>query len=164
MVNYLKKGTAMPAEVGEVAPDFTLPSVSEGDVSLSQYRGQKYVVLSFHVFDFTSGWTEQAVTFRRYHSRLEERQAQVLGISCDHIAAHRAWATSMGGLPYPELSDWHPKGKVTQSYGLWNEERGVGFRAVIVVDKAGIVRFRQRYTPGTLPDPEEILKVVESLG
>ena len=69
----------------------------------------------------------------------------------------------MGGLPYPELSDWHPKGKVTQSYGLWNEERGVGLRTVIVVDKAGIVRFRQRYTPGTLPDAEEILKVVESL-
>jgi peroxiredoxin len=55
IVNYLKKGTAMPAEVGEVAPDFTLPSVSEGDISLSQYRGQKHVVLSFHVFDFTSG-------------------------------------------------------------------------------------------------------------
>jgi len=53
--NYLKKGIAMPAEVGEVAPDFTLPSVSEGDISLSQYRGQKHVVLSFHVFDFTSG-------------------------------------------------------------------------------------------------------------
>jgi peroxiredoxin len=55
MVNYLEKGTAMPAEVGEIAPDFTLPSVSEGDISLSQYRGQKHVVLSFHVFDFTSG-------------------------------------------------------------------------------------------------------------
>ena len=55
MVNYLKKGTAMPAEVGEMAPDFTLPSVSEGDISLSQYHGQKHVVLSFHVFDFTSG-------------------------------------------------------------------------------------------------------------
>jgi hypothetical protein len=55
IVNYLKKGTAMPAEIGEVAPDFTLPSVSEGDISLSQYRGQKHVVLSFHVFDFTSG-------------------------------------------------------------------------------------------------------------
>ena len=70
----------------------------------------------------------------------------------------------MGGLPYPELSDWHPKGKVTQSYGLWNEGRGVGFRAVIVVDKDGVVRFRQRYTPGTLPDPEAILQVVEGLG
>src|SRR4029453_6059601 len=55
LVKYLKKGIAMPAEVGEVAPDFTLSSVSEGDVSLSQYRGQKHVVLSFHVFDFTIG-------------------------------------------------------------------------------------------------------------
>ena len=55
MVNYLRKGPAMPAEVGKVAPDFTLPSVSEGDITLSQYRDQKYVVLSFHVFDFTSG-------------------------------------------------------------------------------------------------------------
>lgn len=44
----------MPADVGEVAPDFTLPS-NDGDVTLSQYRGQKYVILSFHVFDFTSG-------------------------------------------------------------------------------------------------------------
>ena len=55
IVNYLKKGIAMSVEVGEVAPDFTLFSVSEGDISLSQYRGQKHVVLSFHVFDFTSG-------------------------------------------------------------------------------------------------------------
>jgi alkyl hydroperoxide reductase subunit AhpC len=69
----------------------------------------------------------------------------------------------MGGLPYPELSDWHPKGKVTQAYGLWNEERGAGTRAVIVVDKAGIVRYRQTYTPGTLPDPEEILSIVAKL-
>ena len=42
-----------------------------------------------------------------------------MGISCDHVAAHRAWSTAMGGLPYPELSDWHPKGEVTTAYGLW---------------------------------------------
>ena len=45
----------MPAQVGDTAPEFTLPSVSEGDISLSQYKGEKNVVLSFHVFDFTSG-------------------------------------------------------------------------------------------------------------
>ena len=45
----------MPAEVGNAAPDFTLPSVNEGNITLSQYRGQKNVVLSFHVFDFTGG-------------------------------------------------------------------------------------------------------------
>ncbi len=45
----------MPAQIGDQAPDFTLPSVSEGDISLSQYRGEKHVILSFHVFDFTAG-------------------------------------------------------------------------------------------------------------
>jgi alkyl hydroperoxide reductase subunit AhpC len=69
----------------------------------------------------------------------------------------------MGGLPYPELSDWHPKGGVTRAYDLWNEERGAGFRAVLVVDKAGVVRFRQTYTPGTLPDPETILHLIADL-
>ena len=69
----------------------------------------------------------------------------------------------MGGLPYPELSDWHPKGKVTTAYDLWNEERGASNRAVIVVDKEGIIRFRQTYVPGVLPDPEEILSVVDKL-
>ncbi|MCH7605728.1 MAG: redoxin domain-containing protein, partial [Chloroflexi bacterium] len=68
--------------------------------------------------------------FRQYYDRIKEKNAQVLGISCDHVNAHRAWTTAMGGLPYPELSDWHPHGKATKDYGLWNEERGVGSRAV----------------------------------
>ena len=50
-----QKGKDMPVQVGDPAPDFTLPSVSEGDITLSSYKGQKHVVLSFHVFDFTSG-------------------------------------------------------------------------------------------------------------
>ncbi len=88
----------------------------------------------------------------------------MLGISCDHVAAHRAWSTAMGGLPYPELSDFHPKGEVTTAYGLWNEERGAGTRAVIIVDKDGIVRFRQTYAPGTLPEPDRILEELNNLG
>ena len=70
----------------------------------------------------------------------------------------------MGGLPYPELSDWHPKGQVTQAYGLWNPERGAGTRAVLIVDRAGIVRFRETYQPGILPDPQAILAELDKLG
>ena len=44
----------MAGEVGQTAPEFTLPSTG-GDIALSQYRGQKHVILSFHVFDFTGG-------------------------------------------------------------------------------------------------------------
>ena len=42
-------------EEGQEAPDFTLPSHQGENVTLSQYRGQKYVVLSFHVMSFTGG-------------------------------------------------------------------------------------------------------------
>jgi peroxiredoxin len=45
----------MPGEIGEAAPDFKLPSVNEGDITLAQFQGNKRVVLSFHVLDFTGG-------------------------------------------------------------------------------------------------------------
>ena len=69
----------------------------------------------------------------------------------------------MGGLPYPELSDFHPKGETTRAYDLWNEERGASQRAVLIVDKEGVVRFRETYQPGILPDPSAIFDVLQSL-
>ncbi len=54
-VNHQKKGRRMAGEVGERAPDFTLSSTQEGDITLSQYQGTKHVILSFHVLNFTGG-------------------------------------------------------------------------------------------------------------
>ena len=102
--------------------------------------------------------------FRQYYSRFEANDAQVLGISCDTVPSHRAWTTALGGLPYPELSDFHPKGKASQAYNLWNEDRGVSLRAVVVVDKEGVIRFRQTYEPGVLPDPLDIVAAIEKFG
>jgi len=62
------------------------------------------------------------------------------------------------------LSDFHPKGKASQAFDLWNDERGVSVRAVIIVDKEGIIRFRETYEPGVLPDPEDILAAIDKLG
>lgn len=53
---------------------------------------------------------------------------------------------------------------MTQAYGLFNEERGTPNRAVVVVDKGGIVRFNKEYPPGTIPDPLDILAEVKKLG
>ena len=88
----------------------------------------------------------------------------MLGISCDHAASHRAWATALGGLPYPELSDWEPKGQVSRAYGLWNAERGASQRAVLILDKDGVVRYRRTYSAPHLPDLEEIMREVQRLG
>jgi alkyl hydroperoxide reductase subunit AhpC len=88
----------------------------------------------------------------------------VLGISCDHVASHRAWATALGGLPYPELSDWEPKGQVSRAYGLWNPERGASQRAVLIIDQDGVIRYRRTYSAPNLPDLEEILRELQRLG
>jgi mycoredoxin-dependent peroxiredoxin len=87
----------------------------------------------------------------------------VLGISCDHAASHRAWATALGGLPYPELSDWEPKGQVSRAYDLWNQERGASIRAVLIIDKDGVIRYRRTYSAPNLPDLEEIMREVQKL-
>ncbi len=95
---------------------------------------------------------------------MQELGAQVLGISCDHAASHRAWATALGGLPYPELSDWEPKGQVSRAYGLWNAERGASQRAVLIIDTEGIIRYRRTYSAPNLPDLEEIVRELQQLG
>ena len=88
----------------------------------------------------------------------------MLGISCDSQHAHRAYSHSLGVIPYPLLADFHPHGEMVKSYGLWNESRGTPNRAVIIVDKGGIVRYRKEYAAPALPNPAEILAEVEKLG
>ena len=67
-------------------------------------------------------------------------------------------------MPYPELSDWEPKGQVSRAYDLWNPERGASQRAVLIIDKEGIVRYRKKYVAPNLPDLEEILGELRKLG
>jgi alkyl hydroperoxide reductase subunit AhpC len=67
-------------------------------------------------------------------------------------------------LPYPELSDWEPKGQVSRAYNLWNPERGASLRAVLIIDREGIIRYRQVYSAPNLPDLEEIIREVGKLG
>jgi alkyl hydroperoxide reductase subunit AhpC len=88
--------------------------------------------------------------------------AQVLGISVDHIWSHQAFGNSLGGVTYPLLADFHPHGEVTRQYGLWRPERGNGKRALFVIDEAGVVRWSQVIERGW-PGVDEVLKQLESL-
>ena len=96
-------------------------------------------------------------------SRFEELNAQVLGISVDSVHSHRAFAEQLGGITFPLLADFHPKGEVVKQYGLWREDRGNSHRAVVVVDHEGIVRSSQVILQGA-PDVEGLLAKVASLG
>ncbi len=80
----------------------------------------------------------------------------------DSAAVQRAFCSSLGNIPYPVLADFHPKGQISQLYGVYNEERGTSRRTVFIIDKEGVVRFKHIYESG-LPDPTEILQEVETL-
>ena len=150
-------------KVGQKAPDFTLSAHDQNSVTLSEYEGEKNVVLSFHIFSFTGGWTDQVSLFRSHNAKFEEKDTQVLGISNDARPSQSAYATSLGTLPYPLLSDFHPKGSVTQAYDIWNQERGTSQRAVYIIDKEGIIRFAKTYDTAADFDTRDILNELDAI-
>lgn len=100
---------------------------------------------------------------QRNLSRFEERNAQVLGISVDSVHAHRAWAKTLGGIDFPLLADFHPKGEVARRYGIWRDDKGFSRRAVFIVDAEGIVRYAD-VIPSGPPDVDAVLAEIDRIG
>lgn len=89
--------------------------------------------------------------------------SQVLAISVDSVDAKIAWGKSLGGISYPLVADFWPHGELAMKYGVFNATRGRSERALIVIDKAGIVRWVKVYEPGHLPDVAELLDELKKL-
>ena len=84
----------------------------------------------------------------------------MLGISCDSTYSHEAWSRHHS-LSYPLLSDIHRT--VCRAYGVHNAERNCAKRSIFIVDKHGVLRFKEEFGPGQLPDPERLLQIVKDL-
>ena len=94
----------------------------------------------------------------------ERYDAQVVGISVDSVPSHVAFAKSLGGIErYPLLADFHPKGDVSKKYGVYLEEKGLCERAIVLVDKEGIVRYIDVHNMGEAPENEQLLEVLREL-
>ena len=128
----------MPIEVGQAAPDFTLKDQTQKEVSLKDFRGQN-VVLAFYPLDFSPVCSKEHACFHDDFSEFKELNAQILGISVDSAWTHKAFAEKLG-IEYPLLADFHPKGAVSQKFGLYLEDKGITNRATVIIDKDGIVR------------------------
>ena len=98
------------------------------------------------------------------HADFERYDAQVVGISVDSVPSHVAFAKSIGGIErYPLLADFHPKGDVSRKYGVFIEEKGHCERAIVLVDKEGIVRYVDVHNIGEAPDNAQLLEVLREL-
>jgi len=155
----------MTISVNQTAPDFELPSNVQDNgrpgkkVKLSDYRG-KPVVLAFYPLDFSPVCSNENTCFRNDMKQFEALGAQVLGISVDSVWTHDAFAKSLQ-LSYPLLADFHPKGAVAASYGLYMEDKGITKRATVVIGRDGKVLFVKEQPIAEARDNKELLEALK---
>jgi len=154
----------MSVELGNKAPDFTLPTDGAGTVTLSKLNGKK-VVLYFYPKDDTSGCTAEACGFRDSFPDYGGTGAMVIGISKDSVASHDKFKKKHG-LPFILASD--TGGDVCEKYGVWVEKSMYGRkymsieRATFLLDGKGVVRgvWHKVRVPGHVT---EVLKAARAL-
>ena len=121
--------------LNQPAPEFTLPTnTGDGEVSLSDYRGQ-WVVLYFYPKDFTLGCTLEARRFQEDLPKYIDINTQVIGVSVDSVDSHAKFCDSEG-LKFPLLAD--TDGAVSKTYGSWFDDYAL--RQTFIIDPEGIIR------------------------
>ena len=143
----------MSAEIGSVAPDFTLTDQDRHPVTLSAQRG-KPVVLAFFPAAFSSVCTKELCTFRDSLGKLADTGAKVFGISVDTFFTLKAYHDQQQ-LTFPLLSDFNKQ--TIRDYGVFNEDmiglKGIAKRAVFVIDGDGTVTHAE-YVADQMAEPD----------
>jgi hypothetical protein len=96
--------------------------------------------------------------------RFRAANTQVLGVSIDSVFSHANWGKSLGGISFPLLSDFEPKGAMAKTYGAFVEGPGITDRATVIIDSSGVVRYAVSIGPGGGPrDIAELAAECEKL-
>jgi peroxiredoxin (alkyl hydroperoxide reductase subunit C) len=143
----------MPLEVGAEAPDFVLKDQNNQEVRLSDFRGQRNVLLVFYPLAFTGTCQGELCSVRDNVGDFVNESTQVLTVSVDSPYSHKVWAEQQG-YDFPLLADFWPHGGVAQEYGVFNAERGFANRGTFLIDKAGVIRFVELNGPGQARDQD----------
>jgi peroxiredoxin Q/BCP len=146
-------------DVGDPAPDFELPGTGGKTYRLADYRGRK-LVLAFYPGDFTAVCTKQFCSYRDQGDRLDELDAEVLGISPQSVDSHERFAEEKR-LNVPLLADEDKD--VARAYGV--VAGPMVRRALFVIDEQGVVRHRKVSLAGlTYESVDDIERAVASVG
>jgi peroxiredoxin len=149
----------MAIEAGTKAPDFELKNQHGETVRLSDFRGEKNVVLLFYPFAFTGVCTGELCALRDQLPKFVNDDVQLLAVSNDSLFSLRVFA-EQEGLDYPLLSDFWPHGETSRAYGIFDEENGCALRGTFVIDKEGVVRWT---VVNALPDARDLNEYVKAL-
>jgi len=150
-------------KVGDKAPNFTLPTDGEGEVSLTDFKGQK-IVLYFYPKDDTPGCTKESCSFNQNLSALNKMNAQVIGLSKCSVKKHDKFKAKYD-LNFPLASD--ENNDVCEQYGTWVEKSMYGRkymgidRSTFLIDEKGKIAqiWRKVKVPGHV---EAVMEEIET--
>jgi peroxiredoxin len=148
--------------VGQTAPDFTLKDQNQKEVKLSDFAGKKRVVLMFYPLDWSPTCTQEHACFVNDMKNFDTLEAEVLGVSVDSVWSHKAYAEKMG-IKYSLLADFHPKGAMSEKYGVYLGEKGITGRSIIIIDRQGKVAWAKNYDTPVVPDVKEVATALQSV-
>ncbi|CAH1404163.1 unnamed protein product [Nezara viridula] len=155
-------------QIQKTAPDFSGTAVIDGEfkeINPEMFRG-KYLVLFFYPLDFTFVCPTEIIAFSDRVEEFRQINCEVIAASCDSHFSHLAWIKmprkmgGLGDLHIPLLSD--KSGRIARSYGIYNEETGVPFRGLFIIDGQGTLR---QVTVNDLPvgrSVDETLRLVQA--
>ncbi len=150
----------MALQVGDPAPDFELPASGNRTVKLSDYRGQRNVLLAFYPFAFSPVCSLQLPGLQENLGKFQDLNTEIAGISVDSKHSSAAFAEHLH-LTFPLLSDFNKE--VTKAYGVLREG-GFAERALFVVDKEGKIAYAHVNAIGEIPDNAPVFEVLQQLG
>lgn len=148
--------------IGDAAPDFTMPTDGNGEVSLSDFKGQS-LILYFYPKDDTPGCTKEAQGFTEALEEFNGLNAAIIGVSKDSVAKHDKFKAKYD-LSFPLASD--EESDVCERYGVWVEKNMYGKkymgieRATFLIDENGKIAqiWRKVKVPGHVDAVKEALQ------
>jgi len=152
-------------KVGQAAPDFSARYLAMENgrpsfktVKLSEYKGQKNVVLAFFPAAFSPGCTSEMAKYQENSGQFNANNTVILGMSVDSTWANAAFADKLG-VKFNILSD--ATRDISKSYGVWNEGQLVANRTTFVIDKNGVVQ--KEFMATEALDPAKSLEACQLL-
>ncbi len=148
--------------IGDLAPDFTLANQFGENVTLSDFRGKKPVVLVFYPLSFSGVCTGELCEIRDNFDKFASSDVELLAISVDSKYVQKDFAEHEG-YKFSVLADFWPHGKVAQDYGVFLEEHGFANRGTFVIDKDGVLVSKFITAPGQARSLDEYSRALASL-
>lgn len=155
--------------IGKKAPFFKAQAVINNtikEVAIDDFK-ERYKVIFFYPLDFTFICPTEIRAFQDLREEFKKRDAAIMGISVDSVYSHLAWLNTpvdkggIQGVEYPLISDITKS--IAQGFGVLNEEQGIAYRGVFVLDKNNIVQAICINNLNIGRNIDEVLRLVDAL-